>query len=1151
MSIENKVTVNTHYTRSVNLERDANSIEVINAYIPTSRALRTFSSVAASLHNEQAPRAWSWIGPYGSGKSSASVFLGQLLSDPETETAKAALEVLKKSDKHTAKQFFDATKGKKGSMNVFVTGAPEPMSTRLIKSLFIATQAYWAKLDKDEPAVIADLKKLALQEKVTVSEFINAVQTVQNSLEETGCTGIVFIVDEFGKFLEYEARHYGANDIYLLQALAEHACQGSSVNLMLFVLLHQSFEQYAKGLGESLKNEWSKVQGRFEEVPFIESTEQVLRVVGAAFQHKFDKKEKAELSVDIEQTIDVLEGQAAIPGVMTRKESVSLFLSCYPLHPVSAILLPALCQKIAQNERTLFSYLGSYEDFGLQDMLKKISDSKEYIQPYHIYDYFITNQSSAIGEYMTHRRWAEVVTAVDRISSEDVNAINLLKTIGILNIVGTRGGFKASLPVLEACFNNKDEFNKSLKALLSASVITYRKYGNEYRVWQGSDFDLEEALEEEKNNLGDFSLVKEMNESELMLPIVARRYTIENGALRYFVPSFIDAVTYKTAEKSSSDPRVLFYLANGQDDEKEFNSKVSKFFSELDIVVLCLNGTQLYEAITETQALRRVAVSHQELNIDPIAKREYDDRLTAAEQAEDKLIQALINQPENSDWYNSGQKLYINSKRKLQEVFSLVLERVYSKAPIIHNELINRDRPSSQAVSARNKLLYAMLNNENQADLGIEKFPPEKSIYRSVLLASGIHSRPGSDVDRDWKLTVPSDVELLKATNIDHVWKAIEEFLDSTESKEKSFVELSEKLMAAPYGVKAGLLPILYIAVYFTHKNEIAVYENRLYKPSFTQEMLERFVKRPDEFAFQRFKIGGMRSTIFEQYAKVIHGDGKEKTLLELATPLAQFMGGLPEYTQKTRRALSETASKVRSAFNLAKSPEKLLFEELPAALGFEKVSNSADAIEIEGFSTALTATLRELNTAYKNLLKQQRELLAQAFNLDPHTELADLRTTIMQNFDGLDNYTVDTQGLRAFIMRLNKASGSDKDWFESILVFLSHKASAKWLDSDQDLAELRLADFSKRVLDLEKIRIQEQSSPTSINSNADVYLLRSVKKGGNICDEVVSIDAKSSEEIKPAIALIIKELGKLKDKELMLAALAETVDKFLNSYRD
>ena len=46
MSIKDKIHVNTHYTRSINLERDADSLEVVNAYIPTSRALRLFSRVA-------------------------------------------------------------------------------------------------------------------------------------------------------------------------------------------------------------------------------------------------------------------------------------------------------------------------------------------------------------------------------------------------------------------------------------------------------------------------------------------------------------------------------------------------------------------------------------------------------------------------------------------------------------------------------------------------------------------------------------------------------------------------------------------------------------------------------------------------------------------------------------------------------------------------------------------------------------------------------------------------------------------------------------------------------------------------------------------------------------------------------------------------
>ena len=248
---------------------------------------------------------------------------------------------------------------------------------------------------------------------------------------------------------------------------------------------------------------------------------------------------------------------------------------------------------------------------------------------------------------------------------------------------------------------------------------------------------------------------------------------------------------------------------------------------------------------------------------------------------------------------------------------------------------------------------------------------------------------------------------------------------------------------------------------------------------------------------------------------------------------------------------MSDKAEKVRSAFNLAKSPEKLLFEELPAALGFEKVSNNVDEVEIEGFSVALTETLRELNKAYENLLKKQRELLAQAFNLDPKIELADLRKVITKNCDGLDNYTVDTQGLRAFIMRLIKKTGSDEEWFENILMFLSHKPSAKWLDGDQDEAEYRLTDLSKRVIDLEKIRIHQQAGSSQADDDAEVYLLRSVRKGGNICDEIVTINANSAKEISSTINAIKQQLSKLEDKELMLAALAETVDSFLNNYKD
>lgn len=1147
MSLLDFVTVNTHYTRSVNLERDAESVDVINAYIPTSRALRTFARIAETFNTETIPRAWSLIGPYGSGKSSFSAFLAQLLAHPNKDAAKAAAKILKKSEKDLSAKFTKETKGSEGYLRVLITGAPESMSKRIVKGLSEAAEHFWDKQRGKKPKILDVLKKSSIKE-TSVSEILELVTELQFQLEKKECKGILLVIDELGKFLEYEARHYGANDIYLLQALAEHAAKGSEVNLYMFVLLHQSFEQYAKGLGENLKNEWSKVQGRFEEVPFLESSEQVLRVVSAAFEQDINKKETDELKKQTGKYVNVLTEQEAIPTALKQKEAVDLYKSCYPLHPVSAVILPLLCQKVAQNERTLFSYLGSHEEFGLQHMLATMESLGDYIYPHHIYDYFITNQPAVLGDYLTHRRWAEVVTALERLGDANEDVVNVLKTIGILNIIGSKGGFKASKAILEICQPSKAIVIKALKTLKEKSIINYRKYNSEYRVWQGSDFDLEEALQEEINNVGQFSLAEELNTAKNMLPIVARKYTIQNGALRYFVPVFVDAKTFKTADIQSTDARVIFYLASDQDDEKIFYKEVSKHFSDLDIVALSLNGAQLRETVSETLALKRVRVSRQELNTDPVAKREFDDRLSAAEIAESRLLLSLIESPEQSAWFHKGKQLEINSKRSMQHELSSVLNNVYSATPKIFNELINRDSPSAQANAARNKLLYAMQNHAEEEDLGFDKFPPEKAIYRAVLKETGLHQY--DEKAKTWCFTSPSYDGRKDRSNIRHIWQRIDEFLDSTEKEAKSFAALNAELLAPPYGVKAGLLPIFYVAAYIIYQSELALYEQRRYKPFFTEEMVERFVKRPDEFTVQRFKITGLRSSIFEQYSKVIHGDNKKRPLLELAQPLATFMGSLPEYTQKTRRGLSKLAIDTRSAFNLAKSPEVLLFEGLPKALGFEVFNEGSDDKKLEGYSQVLTETLRELKNAYSNLLEKQKEIIAQAFNIDPKLPLNEVRKGVSSNCLGLENYTVDTKGLRAFIMRINKTEGSDDEWFENILMFLGNKPTKKWLDSDQDTAEYRLSDFSRRVIDLEKLRLHEKDRSAKIDGDFDVYLLRSIKKGGDILDEVVAVDKKSSSTIKKAKEEITKALNELPDKEVMLGALAEIVDDFMQTYK-
>ncbi|HEX9826437.1 MAG TPA: hypothetical protein VGA80_07535, partial [Flavobacteriaceae bacterium] len=1023
-----KVTVNTYYTRSINLERDTDSVDIVSSYIPTSRAIRTLERISETFTRATGPRAWSLIGPYGSGKSSFSVFLSQLLTG-NTEAAITARRILRKDNRALAAKYSNEVNESAGYLKILITGSPEPLAKRLVQSLYESALKFWESRRGPNNIIVDELAKATKKRLLTTTEVMYLVKRLQTELTRSkgeSCKGIIIIIDELGKFLEYEARHHGKNDIYLLQALAEHALKGHSVNFLLFVMLHQSFDQYTKGLGENLKNEWTKIQGRFEDIPFVEAAEQVLRIVGAAFTHKLSSPEDKKLHNYIKGVVKVFRSENAMPGALTEAEAVNLFKSCYPLHPVTALLLPMLCQKVAQNERTLFSYLGSHEEHGLQSLLTELKVIGDWVYPHHIYDYFIANQPSILGDHITHRRWAEVITALERLGDATEKEEHLLKSIGVLNIIGSKGGFKASGKILELCVDKKKEAKDALVMLKRKSIITHRRFNNEYRVWQGSDFDLDDALQAELDKIGRFNLADELNNRQYMLPVVARKYTIKYGALRYFEPYFIDVDHLDMLECNSENPRLLFYLVQAQDDiDTLYSSPILNNLS-LDLVAICLSSNQIREITAEVKGLENVEAHYQELNSDPVARHEFQDRLSAASLRQEQLLQQLIENPAHNEWIWLGEKQTVHTRRDLQHIMSEILTDTYSKAPVFHNELINRNIPSSQAAAGRKRLLSAMLSHPNEPELGIDKYPPEKAMYLAILKENGLHKKLKNN---QWEFAAPD-----KTSTVYPVWKRIKDFLDTTEKTAKSFIELSNELRSPPYGVKDGVLPILYTTVLLVYQHELAVYENRRYIPHLNDEILERFVKRPDEFAVQLFRIQGLRASIFDQYSHALFDERKatvNRTVLDFAKQLAKFIYSLEEYTQKTRSSdLSVEAKLVRDAFSLAKSPDHLLFNDLPLALGYdiEKLENGGEAV-LEGFSTKLMDCMRELKHCFGELLTKQKELLAQAFHVDNKLSLKELHQRFAGRYKGLEQHTVDVDGLKVFLKKLTKSDCETEEW--------------------------------------------------------------------------------------------------------------------------
>jgi len=1138
MSLINKVTVNSHYTRSINLTRDADSAAIMESYIPTSRALKTLKHMSDALLQKEAPRAWSLVGPYGSGKSSFAVFLSHLLSSEKNPARKAAYQALSKSSKELASAYNSLVGDNAGYCIVLLTGSPDSLSKSLVSALSHSANTIWETRKGKKPEVVKVLSHYASQsEPPKVSEILNTIQALQNALDKIGYSGILIAIDELGKFLEYEARHYGANDIFLLQSLAELAFAKHGVKLALVVMLHQSIEQYARGLGETLKAEWAKVQGRFESIPFLDTSEQTLRVVAAAIKKELTKKEEKTVKARISVQVDVLIESNALPSTLEKKSAEDLFYNCYPLHPLSALVLPILCQKVAQNERTLFSYLGSKETHGFVDSLTRCKNTADQIQPWEIYEYFIRNQPVATADHFTHRRWAEVVTAVERLGDAEFESIQTLKTIGLLNIIGGQGGLKASPLLLETCLSSKKSFNKSIKDLQTNSIVQYRKFNSEYRVWQGSDFDLEIKAEEARDKLGNFSLAEKLNERHEILPIVARKYSIENGTLRYFDPVFSSREEYKNLKPKSRQPRIIFYLAESDDDKQLFLNETLNYFESDDIFVLCPNGEQIREVLADVLALEQVESTSQELTSDPVAQREYKDRYENSLEHELALISAIMDSPDLNQWYWHHKKIEVTSKRYLQKVLSEILEEVYYSTPIIKNELINRNKTSSQANAARNKLIAALSSNLDKKDLGIEKFPAEKSIYRSLFKATGLHYKTNSG---KWALAEAGQLD--KDNNFYPVWKRIEEFLIGTKDDSKSLIELNEELYSAPFGIKQGVLPLLYIAAILTYQEKLAVTEDNTYVPYLTQDHLDRFFRRPDAFKVQYVDLGGVNGRLIQEYSAVWSKGERPDTILKIAREIAKLIDGLPLYTRQTKTALSNQARDVINAFKLSKSPVKLLLEDIPNVLDINTSKESA-----EGLHEKLRFALLEMQNCFSNMKKEILSQIALSFDIPKDSLLPAVRESVALSCTGLENYTIDENGQKGFVIRAQKDKLDDKEWLDNLLMFLVSKSTSKWTDSDRIAAEYKLGTLIANIRELEKLRTSYEGA-NIVPGDSEVYMLSSVKAKNGAINEIVVVDKKLKKVIKSykeSILDIIQDPAL--DKKTSLAVLAEVVNEFFD----
>ena len=1069
-SLASLVEVERRFRRSVNLDRDAGSTDALGGYVVTPAVRRALSQITDGLDDEAGDRAWSLVGPYGSGKSAFAVFLADLLSGSGNPGGDAATSLLKGANGLATPQ--------QSLLPALLTAERAPLDTLLLKSLRSTVEDIWSTQPGAKPRILRTIKRLlngsapALSRCATsdvVGCFEEAVQTIG---DKTGA-GLLLIVDEAGKALEYAAQQPTRGDVYLLQALAEVAARSNGFPFVILTVLHQSFDRYAHQLGPSDRNEWAKVQGRFGELAFREGGDQIIRLTAAAIRRIGEPRDAADWTRLVSATAAwVAEGTGWDESRLARHLD-----GCWPLHPATTALLgPLFRGRLSQNERSLFAFLSAGEPLSFRDFLRSNGPDRLYTVD-RLYDY----ATGMLGDRVLGRggrQWAEIDTALRRLPPEaDALDEQVLKTVGLLGMLGDQVGLRASADIVAACVGEGKAAEGALARLKQRSALVFRQFRDAFQIWEGSDLDLDDLVVRAESQLpNDFSVAQVLQRQAPRTPLVARRHLFETGTLRFFDVRFVDASRLMPGEEANlsgeGDGVVILALPRTEREADGLGRQQGLAGLAIDrlgagkpvVLVVPEASARLTQLTRELAAAQLVQTTTPELQSDPAARTELSSRIDELQRQIAAEVERAFD-PQRSDWFTGGERLIVASWRDASSALSSLCDAHYDGAPRIRNELLNRRGLSTSAAKARRNLIEAMILRSGVARLGFEGHPPEVSMYRSVLDVHGLHRRRAGT----WGFGPPRP-------SLKPLWNAIDSFLADTEAGRRPLAELYDRLRRPPFGIKDGPLPVIVVAALLGRDNDVAVYERGSFMPTWTPSHAERLLRSPDGFEVRRCRIDGLRQTMFPRLVETLRlSPGRKPTLLDVVRSLVRFVTNLTPYARRTLR-ISERARSVRDALVRAREPAQLIFDELPAACGCSPFGlNQADTPQrVDEFIETLESGLRETQNAYSALIQRACAVLADHLSL-PKTP-TDLAAELRSRARHLQGVAVEPM-LKSFVLRASDEALAPDDLITSLLTQLASKPPHEWADSDEDHFQVRATNAARAFRSAESLVVAENES--------------------------------------------------------------------------
>lgn len=988
------ISIEEGFQYSINISYDLHNEKKLNSFIPTNASLKLIREVVLSTNKNSTDRARVLVGAYGKGKSHIVLTILSLLEGtPVEKFAKLNAKIQGTKLEQLLKNYQTS---KNRLLPVLITGNSNSISQNFLLALqrtlsennllnllpetnFKAAEKTILKWKSTYPKTYKEFEN-----KISCSgeEFISQLQDFDNdayklfediypeltsggnfnpflgfdvtevyesvvkSLCESNCaySGIYVVYDEFSKYLEANIAETSSNDMKMLQDFAEKCNRSGSRQMHLMLICHKEISNYIDSLPKQKVDGWRGISERFTHVHLNNNFSQTYEIIESAIvknkklYEKFIQKNKS----NFENLVKIYKNDLTFSD-LSEEEIQKTFTGCYPLHPVSIFILPRLSELVAQNERTLFTFLSSSGANGLKAFLEKqktAGKQNEFnlLTPDILYDYFEPLLKKEIYTDDVYKLYTLTNVLLEKLNSDSLEA-KIIKTLSLIYILSQFERLAPTATTLHHIFdksNTTEELESALDNLIKKECIVYLKRSNNfYSLKQTSGIDINAQIQQEKEKRSNLFSLKEIlaacNYDKAFYPL---RYNDEKEITRYFSFVFIDAaeitkdVDWNIKSSAFNGDGVVYGILPSQKisrDQIVENLNETKSSSGKCIFILPkkFNSVQknIIEYAKEYDAVKELI---KKTDDDNVLHDEYEVILSDLQEIILNFIGLYTqSEKENAFYIYNGEKIKIKRKADVTEKLSKICFEFYSDTPKIINESVNKNEISTAAENARNKIVSSLLRIELEKNLGLSG-GQELAVMRSLLLKTNVLDIRTDDLKINLN---PPDKNLSK------VFELIQKFLFSARNKENIDFSILYKELTTDkkrIGLRKGLIPVYLACVLHEYKKQVSIYRG-INEVALSADVLSEINKEPQNYTIKFMdwtqKEDEYINSLMHLFSNYIHESKKENTTYETVfNGIRNWYMNLPKYSKemkvdfegrKVPKEYSDLLKNIKSATNI------------------------------------------------------------------------------------------------------------------------------------------------------------------------------------------------------------------------------------------